>query len=233
MVNYYQVLKVSPQASLDEIRKAFRQEAKRCHPDLYHNASTEEKQKLQKQFVLLTQAYEHLSDPNRRSAYDRQFKQSHQQQKKQTRTHASYTKADTFHSSTHTRSSSPPFEDSSDETLEDLLNEVEELFSRFGVGFRDPLQVLVDWALKIFTSVNGLWDEERNTFKSTKNKEKVKSHSIFEEIEDEFQHLKSQYKTTSHSNAKKSKTQQKTKNFSNNDINQELHELKKKYGKFR
>ncbi len=234
MVNYYQILKVSPQASLDEIRKAFRREAKQCHPDLYHNASPEEKQKLQKQFVVLTQAYEHLSDPDRRRAYDRQFDRHRtQQQKQQTRTRTSYTKTNTSHTYTKTQSSPPPFEDPTDETLEDLLNEVEELFSRFGVGFKDPLQVLVDWALRVFTNLNNLWDEENDTFEGAKNKEKMKSHSIFEEIEEEFQNLKSQYHTTGHAHAKRRKTQQKAKNFSNDEINRELQELKRKYGKFR
>ncbi|MBL8628070.1 MAG: DnaJ domain-containing protein [Rhodospirillaceae bacterium] len=68
---YYVALGVSEDASLDEIKSAFRQKAKRLHPD--HNPSPI----AAKQFHRLRDAYETLSDPLRRAAYDRGWRTVH------------------------------------------------------------------------------------------------------------------------------------------------------------
>lgn len=61
MSDYYQVLGVQKTASDDEIKKAYRKLAMRHHPD--KGGSTEEFQKIQ-------EAYDTLSDPQKRLAYD-------------------------------------------------------------------------------------------------------------------------------------------------------------------
>ena len=61
---YYQVLEVSPRADADEIRKAYRKMAKVAHPDV--NSSPD----AQDRFVMITEAFEILSDPQKRSVYD-------------------------------------------------------------------------------------------------------------------------------------------------------------------
>lgn len=63
MRNLYGVLGISPIASADEIKSAFRALAKRHHPD--RNQGNEE------EFKRIAAAYEILSDPERRAAYDR------------------------------------------------------------------------------------------------------------------------------------------------------------------
>jgi len=60
--SYYEVLGVDPYASQREVKAAFRRLSLRVHPD--HGGSAE-------QFVLIQQAYDTLSDPLRRAAYDR------------------------------------------------------------------------------------------------------------------------------------------------------------------
>lgn len=62
MDNYYDILGVSPKASLDEIKKAYRSLAKKYHPDI--NPQTEEK------FKAINLAYETLSDETKRAVYD-------------------------------------------------------------------------------------------------------------------------------------------------------------------
>jgi hypothetical protein len=63
--DYYSVLEISPSASEDEIRLAFRRLARRYHPDV---AGTGDVARMQR----LNVAYQTLSDPARRRAYDRE-----------------------------------------------------------------------------------------------------------------------------------------------------------------
>lgn len=63
--DYYEVLGVSREASDEEIKSAFRKLAFKYHPDHNHDNGAEEK------FKELNQAYECLSDRDKRSNYDR------------------------------------------------------------------------------------------------------------------------------------------------------------------
>lgn len=64
--DYYKILGVERKASEEEIRKAYRKLAKQYHPDYNpNNAGAEER------FKEINEAYEVLSDPKKRSHYDR------------------------------------------------------------------------------------------------------------------------------------------------------------------
>jgi molecular chaperone DnaJ len=63
--DYYDVLGVSRGASPEEIKKAFRRLAMQYHPDRNKEPGAEAK------FKEISEAYEVLSDPDKRSAYDR------------------------------------------------------------------------------------------------------------------------------------------------------------------
>ena len=71
--DYYQILKVPADASSEEIKKSFRRLARQYHPDLNPNDKVAEEK-----FKAIGEAYEVLSDPNKRSEYD-QFTRYHQQ----------------------------------------------------------------------------------------------------------------------------------------------------------
>ncbi|HAP9912561.1 TPA: DnaJ domain-containing protein, partial [Enterococcus faecium] len=62
--DYYEVLGLSKGASEDEIKKAYRKLSKKYHPDINKEPDAEEK------FKEVSEAYEILSDPQKRAAYD-------------------------------------------------------------------------------------------------------------------------------------------------------------------
>ena len=63
MKNYYEILEIQETAGSDEIKKAYRKLTKQYHPD--RNPDGEE------QFKKIVEAYETLSDSNKRAEYDR------------------------------------------------------------------------------------------------------------------------------------------------------------------
>lgn len=64
MADHYEVLGVDRQASTDDIKKAYRKLARQLHPDVNPSGEAAE------QFKLVTHAYDVLSDPEQRQAYD-------------------------------------------------------------------------------------------------------------------------------------------------------------------
>lgn len=63
--DYYEVLGIARTASDDDIKKSFRRLAKQYHPDANKEQGAEAR------FIEINEAYEVLSDPQKRAAYDR------------------------------------------------------------------------------------------------------------------------------------------------------------------
>ncbi len=66
-IDYYETLEVTRTATPDEIRKAYRQMAKKHHPDV----NPDNREEAEAKFKEVSQAYAVLSDENKRGVYDR------------------------------------------------------------------------------------------------------------------------------------------------------------------
>ena len=65
--DYYEILGVKKDASAEQIKKSFRELAKKTHPDKTKEDSEEE-------MIKINKAYEILSDEKSKEKYDRYFK---------------------------------------------------------------------------------------------------------------------------------------------------------------
>lgn len=69
-MNYYEILEVSPNASVEVIRMAYKAQVKKYHPDNYKDNPQYAEEKM----ALFNEAYDVLTDEDKRKAYDVQLK---------------------------------------------------------------------------------------------------------------------------------------------------------------
>ena len=70
--DYYEVLDVGRKATFIEIKSAYHDLARRFHPDRFHKSEAGLRRRIDSAFARIAQAYETLSDPSLRPAYDAQ-----------------------------------------------------------------------------------------------------------------------------------------------------------------
>ncbi|XP_073006496.1 chaperone protein dnaJ 20, chloroplastic-like [Typha latifolia] len=68
--SFYELLGISEEGSLEEIKKAYKKMARKYHPDVSPPDRAEEHTR---RFIEVQEAYETLSDPSRRALYDRRL----------------------------------------------------------------------------------------------------------------------------------------------------------------
>jgi curved DNA-binding protein CbpA len=64
MINFYELLEIAQNATVEEINKAYKKLAKKYHPDVCQEADAADK------FKQISEANETLSDPNKRAVYN-------------------------------------------------------------------------------------------------------------------------------------------------------------------
>jgi len=69
--NYYELLEIPPTSTADEVKRAFRQQIARYHPDKVQHLGKEFQNMAADRAAELTEAYRILSDEGRRGDYDR------------------------------------------------------------------------------------------------------------------------------------------------------------------
>ena len=69
--NYYEILQINQNASPEIIEKAYKTLAKKYHPDLQEENNKKEAEEILKE---INEAYEILSDPNKKALYDQNLK---------------------------------------------------------------------------------------------------------------------------------------------------------------
>ena len=119
-----------------------------------------------KKFVRLSQAYETLSDPRKRHLFDLRLRKSsvkaRQKNVKEYRSTSNSTsrRNNSKQNSAFSRSNYKSTSEESVDTLEDLIRDVEEVLGQFGLNFKDPLEMLVDWAREVFQEFSGAFNEQ-------------------------------------------------------------------------
>src|SRR3989344_2822908 len=68
MNDYYELLGIKKGASADEIKRAYRKKAHQFHPD--KATSVKEKADMEAKFKKVNEAYQVLSDPDKKARYD-------------------------------------------------------------------------------------------------------------------------------------------------------------------
>ena len=236
MENYYKLFEVSHDADISTLRSAFRKKAKSCHPDLFQHVSPEERKHLQKKFVRLSQAYETLADPKKRQLFDLHLRKSgmkarQQNDQENVTTSSTSSRRDNFkQNSAFSQSNYKSTSEESEDTLEDLIRDVEEVLGQFGLNFKDPLEMLVDWAREVYQELTDAFNEQEEYNKDhagLKNKSQNNKHNHndpLQNIEEELQRLKAKrVKTVS------GKRESKHDKSADAEIEQELRSIKKKY----
>ena len=75
--DFYKILNIQQDATEEEIRKAYRKLALKCHPDRHTSSTEEEKAEAEKMFKDVAEAYEVLSDKEKKERYVHTHRYTH------------------------------------------------------------------------------------------------------------------------------------------------------------
>ena len=166
MVDYYNLLQVAPDAAPEALRAAYRREAKRWHPDAHPNLRGSERETAQRRFILVSKAYDTLSDPARRRDYDRQRGPENASGPRSAKPQPGRSGPASGAEAARPRPARPATGGSAgpEPDWNSLVSEVESLLGKFGLDLKQPaerlLETLLDWAKALFEDFLAAWNEE-------------------------------------------------------------------------
>ncbi|KAK6887873.1 Chaperone protein DnaJ [Candida tropicalis] len=79
-LTHYQILDVSPSASIREIKLQFRKLSKQYHPDLNQHLSDDEREVMKEKYMKMINSYEILKDIKKKKAYDQSLNINHKRE---------------------------------------------------------------------------------------------------------------------------------------------------------
>lgn len=133
-IDYYAALGISPNASEQEIKKAYQKIAKTCHPDMTKDLPEAERKKREATFILATDGYKILKDQEKKESYDAKYR-LHQERKNNSRTekttHKEQNRNSHNNTDTYEKANDKQYEDETDyydvydfirEMLRDFMN---------------------------------------------------------------------------------------------------------------
>lgn len=153
---YYDILGVSQRATQEEIKKAFRAQMKKWHPDVYGGSSEEEINIAQKTSVKIIEAYKVLSDLSQKQQYD---------------TTLGWENKKTNPQNTTTSKTSSEYD--VDDALEDFLNWAKQECNVYETDYYEQLHRLLDLLKE---EVELLKEEVINNIKYNQQDEKPSDH---------------------------------------------------------
>lgn len=68
--SYYEILQISMQASSQDIRRAYRMQASKWHPDKWVNGKEPDVRRAKEKYMEVVKAYETLGDEQKRCMYN-------------------------------------------------------------------------------------------------------------------------------------------------------------------
>lgn len=77
-IDFYEFLEVKENATIEEIHKAYKRKIKLYHPDNLVGKTEEEQQNAKKNYEIAQEAYDTLSNPNKKKIYDLEWKRRKQ-----------------------------------------------------------------------------------------------------------------------------------------------------------
>lgn len=176
MIDYYNILEVNIDASSEEIKKAYRNKARKYHPDNFSNASAKMQKEAEKKFKEVQEAYSVLGDESKRKIYNYDRKNG-----------ANSTSYKRPYNQSHNQSYSRTYSSYEEELLRRMMKEMQEEQERFDrdiLKLKKIIKIIISCSVLI--TALGISTVAWNLSKDFDNKDEDDKNEFFMEDDEEF-----------------------------------------------